>query len=203
MQAYSTVHEATRDHFRPMGVIANNPHHLPGAIDSDSADKGARFMQLCDAFDIPILSLMDCPGVMVGPDVERTGLVRHSARMFNTGANLTTPLFGVVIRKVYGLGVPAMCGGNSLFGFFMVAWPTAEFAAMNIEGSVKLGYRKELMAIADLEERQKFFDEKVERAYNDAKAVNGAMGVCGARPTRVFTRVYQRKNKLLYLNKSG
>ena len=161
---------------RPMGVIANNPHHLSGAIDSDSADKGARFMQLCDAFDIPILSLMDCPGVMVGPDVERTGLVRHSARMFNTGANLTTPLFGVVIRKGYGLGVQAMCGGNSLFGFFMVAWPTAEFAAMNIEGSVKLGYRKELMAIEDLHERQKFFDEKVERAYNDAKAVNGAMG---------------------------
>ena len=134
---------------QPMGVIANNPHHLAGAIDSDAADKGARFMQLCDAFDIPILSLMDCPGIMVGPDVERTALVRHSVRMFNTGANLTTPLFGVIVRKAYGLGVQAMCGGSALAGFFTVAWPTAEFAGMNIEGSVKLGYRKELAAIED------------------------------------------------------
>tara|TARA_B100001059_G_C17828391_1_gene582961 strand:+ start:156 stop:3545 length:3390 start_codon:yes stop_codon:yes gene_type:complete len=161
---------------RPMGVIANNPHHLAGAIDSDGADKGARFMQLCDAFDIPLLSLMDCPGIMVGPDVEATGLVRHAVRMFNAGANLTTPLFGVVVRKAYGLGVLAMCGASSSVGFFTVAWPTAEFAGMNIEGGVKLGFRNELAGIEDLEERSRAFNTKVEQAYDSAKAVNAAVG---------------------------
>ncbi len=161
---------------RPLGVIANNPHHLAGAIDSDGADKGARFMQLCDAFDIPILSLMDCPGIMVGPDVEKTALVRHSLRMFNTGANITTPLFGVVVRKAYGLGVQAMCGASSLVGFFTVAWPTAEFAGMNIEGSVKLGYRKELAAIEDPEARRLEFERRITRAYESAKAVNASAG---------------------------
>jgi len=160
----------------PMGVIANNPHHLAGAIDSDGADKGARFMQLCDAFDIPMLSLMDCPGIMVGPEVERTALVRHSVRMFNVGANMTTPLFGVVVRKAYGLGVQAMCGASALVGFFTVAWPTAEFAGMNIEGSVKLGYRKELLAIEDPEERRREFERRVARAYEGAKAINASVG---------------------------
>ncbi|NKB98862.1 MAG: carbamoyl-phosphate synthase large subunit [Pseudomonadales bacterium] len=161
---------------KPMGVIANNPHHLAGAIDSDGADKGARFIQLCDAFDIPILSLMDCPGMMVGPDVEATALVRHCVRMFNAGANLTTPLFGVIVRKAYGLGVQAMCGASALVGFFTVAWPTAEFAGMNIEGSVKLGYRKELAAIEDPEDRAAEFNMRVDRAYESAKAVNAAAG---------------------------
>ena len=161
---------------RPMGVIANNPHHLAGAVDSPGADKGARFVQLCDAFDIPILSLMDCPGIMVGPDVERTALVRHALRMFNVGANITTPLFGVVVRKAYGLGVQAMCGASSGMPYFTVAWPTAEFAGMNIEGSVKLGYRKELAAIEDPEARRAEFDKRVQRAYESAKAVNAAAG---------------------------
>ena len=161
---------------RPMGLIANNPYHLAGAIDSDGADKGARFIQLCDAFDIPVLSLMDCPGMMVGPDVEKTALVRHCVRMFNAGANLTTPLFGVVVRKAYGLGVQAMCGASSLVGFFTVAWPTAEFAGMNIEGEVKLGYRNELAAIEDPEERIAEYERRVTRRYENAKAVNAAAG---------------------------
>lgn len=161
---------------KPMGVIANNPHHLAGAIDSDGADKGARFIQLCDAFDIPVLSLMDCPGMMVGPDVEKTALVRHCVRMFNAGANLTTPLFGVVVRKAYGLGVQAMCGASSLVGFFTVAWPTAEFAGMNIEGSVKLGFRKELAAIEDPEKRRIEFERRVARAYEGARAINAGVG---------------------------
>ena len=161
---------------KPMGLIANNPHHLAGAIDSDGADKGARFIQLCDAFDIPILSLMDCPGMMVGPEVEATALVRHCVRMFNAGANITTPLFGVVVRKAYGLGVQAMCGAGALVGFFTVAWPTAEFAGMNIEGSVKLGYRNELMAIEDPQQRADEFQQRVDRAYDAAKAVNAAAG---------------------------
>ena len=161
---------------KPMGVIANNPHHIAGAIDSDGADKGARFVQLCDAFDIPIFSLMDCPGMMVGPDVESTALVRHCVRMFNAGANVTTPMFVTVVRKAYGLGAQAMCGASSFMGFFSVAWPTAEFAGMAIEGSVKLGYRKELEAIEDPKERLAEYQRRVDRAYENAKAVNASAG---------------------------
>jgi len=161
---------------RPLGVIANNPHHLAGAVDSPGADKGARFLHLCDAFDIPVLSLIDCPGIMVGPEVERTALVRHCTRLFNVGANITTPLFSVVVRKAYGLGAQAMLGAGALVGFFSVAWPTAEFAGMNIEGAVKLGYRKELMAIDDPEARRQEFDRRTAIAYDNAKAVNAVAG---------------------------
>jgi acetyl/propionyl-CoA carboxylase alpha subunit len=161
---------------RPMGVIANSPHHLAGAIDSDGSDKAARFLQLCDAFDIPVLSLIDCPGIMVGPEVERTALVRHCTRLFNVGANMTTPLFTVIVRKAYGLGAQAMCGAGTLVGFFAVAWPTAEFAGMNIEGAVKLGYRRELMAIEDLDARLAEFQRRTAIAYDNAKAVNAAAG---------------------------
>ena len=161
---------------RPMGVIANNPHHLAGAVDSDGADKGARFLQLCDAFDIPVLSLMDCPGIMVGPDHERTALVRHCTRLFNTGANLSVPMFGVIVRKAYGLGVQAMCGASALVSFCMVAWPTAEFAGMNIEGAVKLGFRPVLAALESAEERKAEFDRRVADAYESARAVNAAAG---------------------------
>jgi acetyl/propionyl-CoA carboxylase alpha subunit/acetyl-CoA carboxylase carboxyltransferase component len=161
---------------RPMGLIANNPHHLAGAIDSDGADKGARFLHLCDAFDIPVVNLIDCPGIMVGPDVERTALVRHCTRLFNAGANMTAPLFTVVVRKAYGLGAQAMLGAGSLVGFFSVAWPTAEFAGMNIEGAVKLGYRKELMAIEDPEARRLEFERRTAIAYENAKAVNAVAG---------------------------
>jgi len=159
---------------KPMAVIANNPHHLAGAIDSDGADKGARFLQLCDAFGIPVISIMDCPGIMVGPDAEREALVRHAARMFVTGANLSVPLFGLVIRKAYGLGVQAMCGASSMVPMFTVAWPTAEFAGMNIEGAVKLGYRNVLADLETAEERKELFDKMTAKAYENARAVNGA-----------------------------
>ena len=159
---------------KPMGLIANNPHHIGGAIDSDGADKGARFLQLCDAFDLPIVSIMDCPGVMVGPEVEETALVRHCARMFNTGANLSVPMFGLIIRKAYGLGVQAMCGGGSTVPFFTAAWPTAEFAGMAIEGSVKLAYRSEFQEMDSAEERIRVFKERVDEAYDRARAVNSA-----------------------------
>ncbi len=159
---------------RPLGLIANNAHHLSGAIDSDAADKAARFLQLCDAFDLPIVSLMDCPGIMVGPEVEKTALVRHCCRLFNTGANLTVPIFGIILRKAYGLGVQAMCGGSSMVPMFVAAWPTAEFAGMNIEGSIKLAYRSDFAAIEDAEARRAKFDEMVAEAYDRAKAVNAA-----------------------------
>ena len=159
---------------RAMGVIANNPHHLGGAIDSDAADKGARFMQLCDAFDLPILYLCDTPGIMVGPEIEHTALVRHSSRMFIVGANLTVPFFTIVIRKAYGLGAIAMSGGSYKVPYFAVSWPTGEFGGMGLEGSVKLGYRKELAAIEDPEERLKTYEEMVAKAYDVGKAVNNA-----------------------------
>ena len=157
---------------QPMGLIANNPHHLSGAIDSDASDKAARFLQLCDTFDLPVLSLMDCPGIMVGPEHESTALLRHSARMFVTGANMTTPMFGVVVRKAYGMGVRAMCGGSSLEPFFTVAWPTAEFADMTIDGRVRLTFRDELDGIDDPEERQAVYERRVAELIDRAGAVN-------------------------------
>ncbi len=157
---------------RPMGLVANNPLHLSGAIDRDASDKAARFLQLCDTFDLPVLSLMDTPGIMVGPEHEETALLRHSARMFVTGANMTTPMFGVVVRKAYGMGARAMSGGSSLEPFFMVAWPTAEFADMTIEGRVRLTFRDELDGIDDPDERQAVYERRVAEFVDQARAVN-------------------------------
>ena len=159
---------------RPMGVIANNPKMLGGAIDSDGSDKAARFLQVCEAFDIPVLSLSDTPGMMVGPEIEKTALVRHCSRLFIIGANLTVPLFSVVLRKSYGLGALAMTGGSYPASVFAVAWPTGEFGGMGLEGSVKLGYRNELAAITDPEARRAKFDEMVAAAYEHGKALNQA-----------------------------
>jgi acetyl/propionyl-CoA carboxylase alpha subunit len=159
---------------RPLGVIANNPMHLGGAIDSDGADKAARFMQLCDAFDLPILHFCDTPGIMVGPEVEKTALVRHSSRLFLIGANLSTPFFTVVLRKAYGLGAIAMAGGSYKMPLFTVAWPTGEFGGMGLEGSVKLGYRRELEAIEDPAARMKEYERRVAAAYERGKAINNA-----------------------------
>ncbi len=159
---------------RPIGVVANNPTHLAGAIDSDGADKAARFMQLCDAYDIPLLFLCDTPGIMVGPEVEKTALVRHAARMFVTASNITVPFFTIVLRKGYGLGAQAMAGGSFKAPIFTVSWPTGEFGGMGLEGAVKLGYRNELAAIDDPEARRKTFGEMVDRMYQHGKAVNMA-----------------------------
>ena len=156
----------------PIGVIANNPTHLSGAIDSDGADKATRFMQLCDAFDLPILFLCDTPGIMVGPDVEKTALVRHAARMFVTAGSLTVPYFTIVLRKGYGLGAQAMAGGSFKAPLFCVSWPTGEFGGMGLEGAVKLGYRGELAALEEPEARRALFDQMVARMYEVGKAVN-------------------------------
>lgn len=157
---------------RPFGVIANNPKHLGGAIDAPAGDKAARFMQLCDAFDIPIVSLCDTPGFMVGPEAEKTAIVRHVARMFVTGASLTVPLFGIVLRKGYGLGAQSMIGGGFHASFFTVAWPTGEFGGMGLEGYVRLGFRKEMEAIADPIERENYYKAKVAELYANGKAVS-------------------------------
>jgi acetyl-CoA carboxylase carboxyltransferase component len=159
---------------RPMGIVANNPVHLAGAIDADGADKAARFLQLCDAFDLPVLFLCDTPGIMVGPDAEQTALVRHVSRLFVTGANLTVPTGTIILRKGYGLGAQAMAGGSFKAPLFCVAWPTGELGGMGLEGAVRLGYRKELEAIVDPDERERTFQEMVDRMYEHGKAVNAA-----------------------------
>jgi acetyl-CoA carboxylase carboxyltransferase component len=159
---------------RAVGVVANNPNHLAGAIDSDGADKAARFMQLCDAFDLPIVTLVDTPGMMVGPEVEETALVRHCTRLFVTGANVSVPMVSVVLRKSYGLGAQAMMGGSTKAPLACVAWPTGEFGGMGLEGAVRLGYRNELAAVIDPVEREALFQQMVDRMYAHGKALNAA-----------------------------
>ncbi|MGO9489018.1 MAG: carboxyl transferase domain-containing protein [Solirubrobacteraceae bacterium] len=159
---------------RPLGVIANDPTHLGGAIDADGADKAARFLQLCDAFELPVLFLCDTPGFMVGPAAERTATVRHFSRMFLTGANLSVPTGTIVLRKGYGLGAQAMAGGGFKAPLFTVAWPTAEFGAMGLEGAVRLGMRRELEAIEDEQERERVFQQTVAAAYERGRGINMA-----------------------------
>jgi acetyl-CoA carboxylase carboxyltransferase component len=159
---------------KPVGVIANNPHHLSGAIDSDGADKAARFMQLCDAFDIPLITLVDTPGMMVGPDVEESALVRHCSRLFVTGVNISVPVVSIVLRKSYGLGAQAMMAGSTKAPLACVSWPTGEFGGMGLEGAVRLGYRQELAAISDESEREATFQRMVDRMYENGKALSVA-----------------------------
>jgi acetyl-CoA carboxylase carboxyltransferase component len=159
---------------RAVGVMANNPMHLAGAIDAANADKAARFMQLCEAFGLPILSLCDTPGFMVGPEAEETALVRHVSRMFVVGATLTVPFACVIARKAYGLGAQAMAGGSFRRPLFTVAWPTGELGGMGLEGAVRLGFRRELDLIDDVDERAAAFDAMVAKAYEHGKAVHVA-----------------------------
>ena len=159
---------------RPVGIVANNPNHLAGAIDSDGADKAARFMQLCDAYDIPLVFLCDTPGNMVGPVAEQTALVRHCCRLYVIGANVTVPTFTIVLRKGYGLGAQGMAGGGFHAPFFTISWPTGEFGGMGLEGAVKLGRRDELAAIEDPEERMVKYEEMVAAMYAQGKAINTA-----------------------------
>jgi acetyl-CoA carboxylase carboxyltransferase component len=159
---------------QPFGLIANNPTHLGGALDADASDKDARFLQLCDAFDLPLISLVDTPGFMVGPEAEKTALVRHVSRLFVTAASMTVPTFVIVLRKSYGLGAQAMSGGSFRSPFFAASWPSGEFGAMGLEGGVRLGYRKELESIADAAQRERAFETMVAAAYERGKALNTA-----------------------------
>jgi len=158
----------------PLGVIANDTRHTAGAITSDAADKAARFLQLCDAFGLPVLSLVDTPGMMVGPEAEATGLVRHTSRLLLAGAALRVPLVAVVLRRGYGLGAQAMTGGSMHEPLLTVAWPSAHLGPMGLEGAVRLALRKELDAIADDEERERRVRELTAAAEENAKALNAA-----------------------------
>lgn len=159
---------------RPVGVIANNPSHLGGAIDADAADKAARFMQLCNAHGLPLISLVDTPGFMVGPEIETRAQVRHVSRMFVAAAHLRVPVLAVVLRKGYGLGAMAMCAGGFHVPPSTVSWPTGEFGGMGLEGAVRLGWRKELEAMPEGPQRDALFQQLVAKQYEAGQAINMA-----------------------------
>jgi acetyl-CoA carboxylase carboxyltransferase component len=159
---------------RPVGIMANNPLHLGGAIDADAADKASRFMQLCNAHGLPLVSLTDTPGFMVGPEIEAQAQVRHTSRMFVVAAKLKVPFFAIVLRKGYGLGAQAMAAGGFDAPVFNVSWPTGEFGPMGLEGSVRLGFSKELQARPEGPERDALFAELVADRYAVGKAMNMA-----------------------------
>ena len=159
---------------RPVGVIANDGSHLGGALDSNSADKISRFLELCDNYGLPVVSLCDTPGFMVGPESEKTAAVRHFARIFVTASHIKVPVLAVVLRKAYGLGAQAMLGGNLFEPIATVAWPTGELGPMGIDGSVRLAYRRELEALEDPAEKAAFFKAKTDEIYAQGKALNVA-----------------------------
>ena len=159
---------------QPVGIIANNPHHLGGAIDADAADKAARFMNLCDIHGLPIISLIDTPGFMVGPEQEAKAQVRHVSRMFVVAAKLRVAILAIALRKGYGLGAMAMAGGGFRSASCAVSWPTGEFGPMGLEGSIRLGFKKELENVAEGPQRQALYDELVARAYERGHAINVA-----------------------------
>ena len=159
---------------RPVGFIANDTRHMAGAITSDGADKAARFLQLCDAYGIPVVSLVDTPGIMVGPEAEATGLVRHASRLLVAGAALRVPLIAVILRRGYGLGAQAMVGGSLHEPLLTVAWPSAHLGPMGLEGAVRLGMRKDLEAIADEAEREQRVRDLTAMAERNARALNAA-----------------------------
>jgi acetyl-CoA carboxylase carboxyltransferase component len=159
---------------RPVGMLANNPLHLGGAIDADAADKAARFLQLCNAHGLPVVSLVDTPGFMVGPAIEEQAQVRHVSRMFVAAAHLRVPLFAVVLRKGYGLGAMAMAAGGFHGPEFTVSWPSGEFGGMGLEGAVRLGYRRELEAVPEGPVREALFEQLVARQYEAGQAMNMA-----------------------------
>ena len=159
---------------RAVGLLANNPLHLGGAIDAEAGDKGARFLQLCDAWGLPVVTLCDTPGFMVGPEVEKTGQVAHISRLFLAGAHFSQPLVTLILRKAYGLGAMAMAGGGLDRPHFCCAWPTGEVGAMGLEGAVRLGHRDHLNAIEDPAEREAEYQRLVDALYERGKALNAA-----------------------------
>jgi len=159
---------------RPVGVIANNTFVMAGAVTAAASDKAARFLQLCEAFGVPVISLVDTPGYMVGPDAEAEALVRRASRLLVAGAALSVPLIAVVLRRGYGLGAQAMVGGSLHEPLLTVAWPSAHLGPMGLEGAVRLGLRKELEAIPDEAEREQRVRDLTAQAEENAKALNAA-----------------------------
>ena len=158
----------------PVGLIANDNQAIAGAVDAAAADKASRFLRLCDAHGLPVVSLIDTPGFMVGPESEGEAAVRHMSEMFTAGVSLGVPVIAIVLRKAYGLGAMAMAGGGFGEPLCSAAWPTGEFGAMGLEGAVRLGFRKELAAVADEAERNALFERLVAEMYERGSAIEVA-----------------------------
>ena len=159
---------------KPIALIANDCQHLGGAVDATSAEKAGQFISICNEHKIPIVSLADTPGFMVGVESEREGAVRKMGNLFNSGANLSVPLVAIFLRKGYGLGAMAMVGGSFYIPIFTASWPTGEFGGMGLEGAVKLGYKKELEAIEDEQEREALYTKLVQKMYDSGRALEAA-----------------------------
>jgi acetyl-CoA carboxylase carboxyltransferase component len=157
-----------------MGLLANDCRVLGGAIDCDASDKAGRFISLCDKLGLPLLSLCDTPGFMVGPDSEVQGAALRMATLFKAGAKLQVPLVAIILRKAYGLGAMAMTAGSFKIPVHTAAWPTGETGPMGLEGAVTLGFKKELEAIEDASEREALFNQLVEQMYERGKATESA-----------------------------
>ncbi len=158
----------------PVALIANDCQQLGGAVDAEASEKAARFLTTCNAFKLPVLSLTDTPGFMVGPDSECGGAVRSMSSLFIAGAALTVPIVAIFLRKGYGLGAMAMTGGSFVNPVYAASWPTGEFGGMGLEGAVRLGYKKELDAVEDPNERQALFDKLLGRMYEVGRATEAA-----------------------------
>tara|TARA_R110002072_G_scaffold4245_12_gene30100 strand:+ start:5242 stop:6780 length:1539 start_codon:yes stop_codon:yes gene_type:complete len=159
---------------KPVALIANDCQQLGGAVDAVSAEKAARFLRICDAFSLPVVSLTDTPGFMVGPDSEAQGAVRRMSSLFLAGSRLRVPVVAIFLRKAYGLGAMAMTGGTFVAPVYAAAWPTGEFGGMGLEGAVRLGFKKELEAEQDEEAREQLFQQLVARMYEVGKASEAA-----------------------------
>jgi acetyl-CoA carboxylase carboxyltransferase component len=159
---------------KPVALIANDCQQLGGAVDAQASEKAARFLQICDAFKLPLLSLTDTPGFMVGPDSEVRGAVRSMSSLFLAGARMSVPIVAIFLRKGYGLGAMAMTGGSFINPVYAASWPTGEFGGMGLEGAVRLGFKKELDAVADPAEREALFQQLLARMYDLGKASEAA-----------------------------
>ena len=159
---------------KPFGLVASDCQQLGGAVDSEAAEKAAAFIEICNAHNLPILSLVDTPGFMVGPDSELEGSVRRMATLLVSGAKITSPHIAIFLRKGYGLGAQAMVGGSFHDPIYTASWPTGEFGGMGLEGAVKLGFRKELEAETDPKKKEDLYNKVVERSYEKGKAIEAA-----------------------------
>ena len=159
---------------KSFGLMASDSQHLGGAIDSESADKAANFIELCSLQNLPIISLVDTPGFMVGPDSEEEGAVRRMSALFKVGSQIKIPLITIFLRKGYGLGAQALAGGSFHQPVYSAAWPTGEFGAMGLEGAIKLGFKKELDEIKDEIKREELFNKLVDQLYEKGKAIEAA-----------------------------
>jgi acetyl-CoA carboxylase carboxyltransferase component len=159
---------------RAVAVLASDCRHLGGAIDGESATKAAALYQLAERWRLPVVTFIDTPGFMVGPDSEAEGAPRLMSDLFIAGATLTQPIVAVFLRRAYGLGAMAMTGGSFEVPRYAISWPQGEFGAMGLEGAVQLGFRQELAEAPDEASRQALFDKLLAEMYEKGRATEAA-----------------------------